>query len=257
MKTLNGLRGKIGDLFGSPGATRPAPPAAQPPAGPLGARGVQADPAGVGSHRRPPGGAALAPQIRTPHPVVAANPAWAAQPSAAAKGLVGTTLNRAAQRLGPSTIHASHPIHGDLTITRALPTPDHPNQFNFSLQLNSRTKAEPENATAHAGIEPADSSNQGMPSLGYGEINIEPLNRAGIGSLLHAHMAKTGMELGVDTFVIDTVSSSAMHGFCQKMGMQPSLVTDGTEWVPMQQLYDRARRSAEEKGWTFDPNLAS
>jgi hypothetical protein len=176
--------------------------------------------------------------------------------SAAAKGLVATTLNRAAQRLGPSTIHASHPIHGDLTITRA-PTPGHPNHFNFSLQLNSRTKAEPENATAHAGIDPADSSNQGKPSIGYGEIDIRPLDRAGIGSLLNAHMAKTGMELGVDTFVIDNVISDAMHGFCKKMGMQPSPVTEGTQSVPMQQLYDRAKRSAEEKGWKFDPNLAS
>jgi hypothetical protein len=68
-------------------------------------------------------------------------------------------------------------------------------------------------------------------------------------------MAKTGMELGVDTFVIESITSPAMRGFCKKMGMEA--VRADAERVPMQQLYDRARRSAEEKGWTFDPNLAS
>jgi hypothetical protein len=140
MKRVDSLRGQIGSRVGSPVTTPAAQPAGVQPAGQLGIRTVRADPAAVGSHRLPPVGAAPAPQVRTLRQIAPGSGAWPVRPRAFAPGLVGTTLNRSAQRLGTSTIHASHPVHGNLTITRAAKL-NPSNQFNFSLQLNGRTTA--------------------------------------------------------------------------------------------------------------------
>ncbi len=253
MKRLDSSREQIGSRIGSPVNTPAAQPAGQQPPGQLGIRAVRADPAAVGSHRLPPVGAALPPQVRTPRQIAPGSGAWPVRPRASTPGLVGTTLNRSAQRLGVSTIHASHPVLGNLTITRAAELKP-ANQFNFSLRLDGRGKTGPKNAIAQACIDPADRCNAYQPSVGYSDINLTPLDRAGIGSLLHAHMAKTGMELGVDTFVIESITTAPMFGFCDKMGM--NYVRYDACRVPMQQLYDRAKRSAEAKGWTFDPDLA-
>jgi hypothetical protein len=150
--------------------------------------------------------------------------------------------------LGEKTFSASHPDHGELTITREGKWNPAADTIRFDVR-HQPPEGFGVNFLVRACIVDKDSYLVGAPSLGYDDDLDPALHETGMDFVLHAFMAETGIELEMDTFVVGNVmQGGAMDRFCNELEMT-STWHGCYYYLPMATLRDNARECAAQKGW--------
>ena len=146
---------------------------------------------------------------------------------------------------------ASHPDHGDLTITRKAKSGDQ-KELDFDLELTGKDGAVVNDA--HSMFVSKSARGYQQSAVGYNYIDLDSLAGKGVGYVYHAMAAASAKALGVSLFVVDDVVEEAMHSLCRGAGMRPSDQNsdDRNSYSLAPSAMERAcRAKAESKGWTF------
>lgn len=137
--------------------------------------------------------------------------------------------------LQPKTFVFNNKSYGTLTISRRYKNSDS-KTIIFDLKLEM-ANGEQLNNTCHITItnhDPgayvtsykasiggyrASSPPMGAPTIGYGDINILNMSNMKIIYLIHYVFALTGVELGVKTFLVESIVNEKMNDICEACGM--------------------------------------
>ncbi|MEJ0035213.1 MAG: hypothetical protein WDO68_03910 [Gammaproteobacteria bacterium] len=164
-----------------------------------------------------------------------------------------------ASAVTPWTLTAKHVRHGALTIDRLATTPLDANRIMFKLMLEKGGNDQPA-TLVRVTVKRLNPAIGHYSSLGYCALDLErqqpdrqtdggPFGSAA--ALLHASFARTGVELELDTFVIEDVVSRSTERFCRRIGMHPVRVND--RWMPTKKLLCVTQAHAHSLGWNFSP----
>lgn len=147
--------------------------------------------------------------------------------------------------------NASHPDHGDLTITRKAKSGDQ-KTLEFHLELTGKDSTMVNDM--HSMFVSKSARGYQQSAVGYNYIDLYSLAGKGVGHVYHAMAAASAKALGVSLFVVDDVVEDAMHGLCRGAGMRPSDENSNecNSYSLAPSAMERAcRAKAESKGWTL------
>ena len=213
------------------------------------------DPTTVNSNTRRTPSPALNPDLPTRPPQAhggnrlrrAAVPLGAVQATASAASAQASQVFGSAKPL-PKTMHAfAHPQHGKLNITQEPKAADS-DQVLFRLKLQAPQGGASVETAQRLVIADRDPQFGNVSTMSYSDIDLIGMEGKGVGTALHAAIAATAQELGVQKVVVALVVTDAMSALCDRMGMKEAF--PGTYEADSAALLRACRARSETKGWS-------
>jgi hypothetical protein len=122
--------------------------------------------------------------------------------------------------IGAKTFFASHPVHGELTVTRRAKTDPATTTVDFDVQLEKRGKdpEKKEGMVVQCCIFDRDYYFAGAASFGHSDLSLAPLEAIDLYATLHVFFAVTGQDLGMANFAISNVPREGpLRIFCENL----------------------------------------